>query len=150
MKKILLLLFSILLLFGCETKEEREQRKKDEEIQKITEELTQNETPEEAKADKVVTIFCLTTSKKCESLKVVSEEIKEGENLKLYFFNLDEIKDEVKTIYKTTYELNDYTGYLPYIMIVSKNKLISTHTDTLDKESFIEYLKENKIISSDL
>lgn len=154
MKKALLLLIFFFFLTSCETAQEKDMRKKEEEIEKITEEIEKQDVPEEIKqwlidnkVKNVITILCLSTSRKCNALKIVSDEIAKEYDLSIYYNNLDELKDNVISILKTTYELNDYTGYMPYIYIINTDKLLSTHTDTFSKEEFIEYLKQNKIIS---
>ena len=157
MKKAVLFILLILFLTGCETQSERDERKKNEEINKITDELKEEKIPEEAqqwlidtKMNSVVTIYCLSTSTKCKKLEEVSNNIKtKYEDIKLYFYKLDEIEESLKNVYKNTYELSDYTGYLPYISIIHKENVISTHTDTLTEEEFINYLKENKIITEE-
>jgi alkyl hydroperoxide reductase subunit AhpC len=143
------------MLFGCETQEERIKREKDEKVEEITKELTSKEIPKDVQnwivsttLDKVITVFCITTSKKCTEEKNIIEEIKTEYNVNMYYINVDEIPDESKNIYKTTYDIEDYTGYLPYMLVTDSKEVISTHTDMLKKEDFVNYLKELKIISS--
>src|SRR5574344_1601433 len=154
MKRIVILLFLVLLVVGCETAASRDKKKQEEELKKITEEINKNDVPEESKkwlidnkTSSVITVFCMSTSKKCESLKELLTDIETNYKLKTYYFNFDEVKDEVKSVYKTTYTIDDYTGYLPYIMVVNKDKLTFTHTDTLDKTNLIDLLTQNKIIN---
>ena len=155
MKKILLLLLIVFMLFGCETQEERIKREKNEKVEEITKELANKEVPKEVQnwivsttLDKVITVFCITTSKKCTEEKNIVEEIKAEYDVNMYYINVDEIPEKSKNIYKTTYEIEDYTGYLPYMLVTDSKEVISTHTDMLKKEDFVNYLKELKIISS--
>lgn len=155
MKKLFILVLFILLLTGCKTQEDIQKEKKEEEINKISEELDKEEVPTEAKewlinikTEDVLTVFCISTSKKCATLKEDINSIKKEYKLLTYYFEFDKIDENVRKVYKETFKLNDYTGYLPYIIISSKNTLIKTHTDTLSKDDLIKLLKENKIISN--
>lgn len=155
MKKLFMLLLIIFMLVGCETQEERDARKKSEEIKKINESLTTSEIPEETrqwlvdtKMENVITVFCITSSKKCEELSNTIEEVKKNNGVITHIINLDTIADNVKNVYKTTYELKDYTGYLPYIFITSKEELLYTHTDIISQEELINVLKENEIVQN--
>ena len=56
---------------------------------------------------------------------------------------IDKITEEEKDIYKKTYELKDYTGYLPYIMLIEKNKLLVTKTDIYKLEDLKKIIKKN-------
>jgi len=141
------------MLVSCETKEEMEIRKKNEEIEKIKTELNENNIPESTKewlvdinTDKVVTILCLNTSNKCNKL---NDEIKEitDTKYKIYYINLDEITEEEKNIYKNQFEIKDYTGYVPYIIISNRNKLLSTKTDVKNFNEINNILKQLKIVS---
>ena len=153
MKKYFMLVICLLMLVSCETKEEMEIRKKNEEIEKIKTELNDNNIPESTKdwlvdinTEKVVTILCLNSSNKCNKLK---DEIQTIENteFKTYYINLDEITEEEKNIYKNQFEIKDYTGYVPYIIISNKNKLLFTKTDVKNFNEINDVLKQLKIVS---
>ncbi len=133
MKKVLVILLALLILCGCETQEQRDIRKHQEEIEKATQEVGSSNIPENAKkwlvdvkTEKVVTVLCITTSNKC---KKIQENFDQINNKFKYFINLDEIEDDEKNVYKTTFELDDYTSYVPYVIISEKNKLLTTETD---------------------
>ena len=152
-KKLLFLLLICILVTACQTQEERELQKEKERVNEITKEIEKNtEVPEETKkwlidnkAKKVLTILCLKTSNRCNKIK---EEIKDIEkNITVYYVELDDLADEVKDIYKTTYSLNGYTGYLPYTFLVDNNKLLATNTSIKDIDDIRTFLKENKIVS---
>ena len=138
MKKVLVVLLSLLIICGCETQEQRDIRKHQEEIDKVTQEVSSSNIPENAKkwlvdikTEKVVTVLCITTSSKC---KIMQEKFDQVNNKLKYFINLDEIEDEEKNVYKTTFELDDYTSYVPYIIISDSNKLLTTKTDITIEE----------------
>ena len=153
-KKLLMILLCLLfILTGCQTQEEIQQQKEKERIEEITKEVEENtEIPEEAKqwmidnkSVKVVTILCIKTSNRCEAIKKELEEAKL--DIKNYYIELDDLPDNVKDIYKNTYELKDYTGYLPYVIVVNNNKLIATKSDAKNFEDIKTLLIENKIVS---
>lgn len=151
MKKVVLIT-CLLLLTSCKTQEQVKEEKKQEEINKVKEEINKIEVPEstkewllKTKTENVLTIICITTSSKCKNLKNNIESL--NKNILTYYYNVDELTQEELKIYKETYELKDYTGYLPYIMITNKNNLIATIKDTTDPEEIINILKQNKIVS---
>ncbi len=152
-KKLLILTVIILLLSACKTQEEIEEEKEKQRIDEITKEVEKNtEVSEDAKkwlidnkATKVLTIFCMKTSSRCNKLK---EDVKEYENkLKIYYIEMDETDDSTKEIYKTTYELKEYTGYLPYAILVDNNRLIDYLNKISDIKDIKELLVKNKIVS---
>ncbi len=151
MKKILLLITCVFLITtGCQTQEEREQEKEKQRIDNITEEVKKNtEIPEEAKtwmidnkSKKVLTILCIKTSNRCLKLK---EDIKDlDKNVKVYYIELDDLEDDVKNIYKETYNLDNYTGYLPYVYLVDNNKLISKNANVKNIDDLKEMITNEK------
>lgn len=154
MKKVIILLCLFFLVVGCETKEERDEKKKQEEIKKVTEKLDKQELSEEAKkwllstkTEKVITIFCVSTSKKCEEIKAIVDEVQTKYKNITYYYNLDEIDEETKKTLKETYKIDDYASYTPYLFVTIKDKLINTHTGSFTKEEYIEFLKTSKVIS---
>ena len=60
---------------------------------------------------------------------------------------MDKIDDDTKDVYKTTYELENYTGYLPYILIVKNDKKIDYSTNIKDIKDIKDILIKNKIVS---
>ena len=66
------------------------------------------------------------------------------EEIKIYYIEIDNLTEEEKEIYKTTYTLNDYTGYLPYIMLTDKDKLINTKTDIYKLEDLEKIIKKEQ------
>lgn len=151
MKKILLLITCVFLITtGCQTQEEREQEKEKQRIDNITEEVKKNiEIPEEAKtwmidnkSKKVLTILCIKTSNRCLKLK---EDIKDlDKNIKVYYIEVDDLEEDVKNIYKTTYNLDDYTGYLPYVYLVDNNKLINKNANVKSIDDLKEMITNEK------
>ena len=146
MKKVLLII-CIILLTGCKTQEEIKEEKRQEEINKIKEEVNNTEVPEstkdwliKTKTENVLTILCITTSNKCNTLKNNLKDLSK-DNILVYYYNVDELTNEELKIYKTTYELKDYTGYLPYIILTNNDKLITTIKDTIDIETINNIIK---------
>lgn len=151
MKKLFIILF-LLVLTGCQTKEEIEKQKKEEEIQNITEEINKKDVPESTKewlikneSEKVLTILCITTSNKCKELKENINTLKE--KITTYYLNVDKLNDEELLIYKTKYELKDYNSYLPYIFVGERNKLLTTIKDEKDVNKILTVLIDKKIVS---
>lgn len=146
MKKVLIII-CLILLTGCKTQEEIKEEKRQEEINKIKEEVNNTEVPEstkdwliKTKTENVLTILCITTSNKCNTLKNNLKDLSK-DNILVYYYNVDELTNEELKIYKTTYELKDYTGYLPYIILTSNDKLITTIKDTIDIETINNIIK---------
>lgn len=146
MKKVLIII-CLILLTGCKTQEEIKEEKRQEEINKIKEEVNNTEVPEstkdwliKTKTENVLTILCITTSNKCNTLKNNLKDLSK-DNILVYYYNVDELTNEELKIYKTTYELKDYTGYLPYIILTSNDKLITTIKDTIDIEKINNIIK---------
>lgn len=146
MKKVLLII-CLILLTGCKTQEEIKEEKRQEEINKIKEEVNNTEVPEstkdwliKTKTENVLTILCITTSNKCNTLKNNLKDLSK-DNILVYYYNVDELTNEELKIYKTTYELKDYTGYLPYIILTNNDKLITTIKDTIDIETINNIIK---------
>lgn len=154
MKKIvLILLITLVFITGCKTQEEIEKEKEKQRIEEITKEVEKNtEVSEDAKkwlvdnkSKKVLTVLCISTSKRCEEVKV---DLKNYESkLKVYYFELDKIEENDANTYKTTYELKNYTGYLPYIYLVDNNKLVDYERDIRKVEDIKTFLVKNKIVS---
>ncbi len=153
MKKILLTILFLIFITGCQTQEERELKKEKQRVDEITKEVEKNtEIPEEAKtwmidnkSKTVLTILCLKTSNRCvEIQKGLAEYEKE---VKIYYIEFDDLDENIKDIYKKTYELDNYTGYLPYVYLVSNNKLIKTNSKVKDITDIKNMLIENKIVS---
>ena len=58
-----------------------------------------------------------------------------------YYIELDNLDENIKKHYKEYFELKDYTGYLPYILLSEKDKLLSTHHDIYKLEDLKKILK---------
>ena len=154
MKKIILIIIVMLLFVtGCKTQEEIAEEKEKQRIEEITKEVEKNtEVSEDVKkwlvdnrSKKVLNILCISTSKRCTEIK---EDVKNYENkIKVHYIELDKIEEADAESYKTTYELKDYTGYLPYIYLVDNNKLIDYERDIRKLEDIKSFLVKNKIVS---
>lgn len=148
-KKIIVIISMLFLIVGCQTQEEILEQKEKARVDEITNEVKKNaEIPEEAKqwlidnkSKKVLTIFCIKTSNRCNKIKENISEIEKS--IKTYYIELDDLEDEIKDFYKKTYELNDYTGYLPYAILVNNNKLVSTNSTIKDIEDIKTMINEN-------
>lgn len=151
--KITTLFIAIILLCGCQTKEQIQEKKEKERIDEITKEVEKNkEISEEAKkwlidnkSSTVMTIYCISTSNRCTKIKENIEEF--NKKIKIHYLEMDKIDDDTKNVYKTTYELENYTGYLPYILIVKNDKKIDYSTNIKDVKDIKDLLIKNKIVS---
>ena len=147
MKKILIIILIITLLCSCKTQEEIKEEKNKKEINEITENISKENIPEKAKqwiidtkTEKVLTIICTSESKKCNNIKENIEKV--NKEVKTYYLEINNMEDVEKEIYKKTYELKDYTGYLPYIMLTNKGKIIESQTDKYKEEDIKKIIKK--------
>ena len=123
MKKMLLTILSLGILCSCQTQEEIQKEQELKELETIKEHVKNENIPEnvkewliDSKTQKILTILCTKESKKCEKIKSNIDEL--NKEVKTYYVEIDKITEEEKDIYKETYELKDYTGYLPYICLL--------------------------------
>lgn len=152
-KKLLVLFISLFMICACQTQEKIKEEKEKKRIDEITKEVNNSyKISEDAKkwlvdnkSTKVLTILCIKTSNRCNKIK---DNIKDYEKkLKVYYIELDDLEDNEKDVYKKTYELKDYTGYLPYIYLVNNNKLIDYNKDIKSIDDIKDFLIKNKIVS---
>ena len=148
MKKMLLTILSLGILCSCQTQEEIKKEQELKELETIKEHVKNENIPEnvkewliDSKTQKILTILCTKESKKCEKIKSNVDEL--NKEVKTYYVEIDKITEEEKDIYKKTYELKDYTGYLPYIMLIEKDKLLVTKTDIYKLEDIKKIIKKN-------
>ena len=149
MKKMLLIIMSISILCSCQTQEELKKKKELDNKNEIKENLDKKNIPEttkewiiDSKTEKTLTIICTDKSKKCKEIKNNLKELEK--EIKTYYIEIDNITKEEKEIYKTTYELNNYTGYLPYIMLIDNDKLLDTKTDVYKLEDLKKIIKKEQ------
>lgn len=153
-KKIFLILLLIFIFSGCKTQEEIMQEKEKERVDQISKEVEENkEIPQETKewiidnkSKKVLTILCIKSSKKCQNIKQNINVF--NNNIKTYYIELDDTFENVKDVYKNTYELDNYTGYLPYAFYVNNDILIDKIANINNIEDINNFLIKNKIVSN--
>ena len=145
MKK-LLLISCLLLLCSCESKEQIEKKNEEKKYNEMVSEVQKSDSPESTKEwlidvnqGKVLTILCITTSGKCTKIK---ENVSKIKGAKVYYLNVDELNDQEKDTYKNKFTLNDYTGYLPYLMLSNDNKLLKTKTDIYEVNDINKFITE--------
>ncbi len=143
MKKILLGSLILLLLCSCDNNKNTEI--KNQTLENTTNEIDNMNVSEELKAwlndiktNKVLTIFCISTSKRCEKIKGSIDEIT---NVNKYIIMLDQLNDEEKSIYKSKFDIKDYTGYVPYLILSDKDKLINTKKNISDINDVKDFIK---------
>ena len=146
MKKILLIT-CLLILCSCETKESKIKKEEEKKLNDLTNSVEKSSNPDSTKEwlisvakDKVLTIFCISTSSKCSK---INENINNIKGSKVYYLNLDELTDDEKNVYKTKFDISDYTSYVPYLILSDEDKLIKTGTDIYEINSINEFIKND-------
>ncbi len=110
-------------------------------ISKATETI-QNWYNEVTSGEGVVTVIASSTCPHCQNYKPIITEICEKENIKLYFFESDELEENDYNIVTNTIKLENYEGYVPYTFIVKDGKLVTDYTGEQDESSTRDMLKE--------
>lgn len=90
----------------------------------------------------VVTVIASSTCPHCKNYKPVITEVCEKENIKLYFFESDELSEDDYTILTNSINLKNYEGYVPYTFIVKDRNFVLDHTGEQDETSTRDMLKE--------
>ena len=114
---------------------------------KVEKEYIVSEWLEDSKGEEpVVTVIGMSTCGHCQSYKPVIEKLAEEKGFKLYFFESDLLPQNEATMIETTYELNAYEGYVPFTYIVQNGVVIAENTGYKDKETAVDFLKQNGVI----
>lgn len=90
----------------------------------------------------VVTVIASSTCPHCKNYKPIITEVCEKENIKLYFFESDELSEDDYTILTNSINLKNYEGYVPYTFIVKDRNFVSDHTGEQDETATREMLTE--------
>lgn len=90
----------------------------------------------------VVTVIASSTCPHCKNYKPIITEVCEKENIKLYFFESDELSEDDYTILTNSINLKNYEGYVPYTFIVKDRNLVLDHTGEQDETATRDMLKE--------
>lgn len=90
----------------------------------------------------VVTVIASSTCPHCKNYKPIITEVCEKENIKLYFFESDELSEDDYTILTNSINLKNYEGYVPYTFIVKDRNFVLDHTGEQDETATRDMLKE--------
>lgn len=90
----------------------------------------------------VVTVIASSTCPHCKNYKPIITEVCEKENIKLYFFESDELSEDDYTILTNSINLKNYEGYVPYTFIVKDRNFILDHTGEQDETATRDMLKK--------
>lgn len=94
----------------------------------------------------VVTVIASSTCPHCKNYKPVITEVCEKENIKLYFFESDELSEDDYTILTNSINLKNYEGYVPYTFIVKDRNFVLDYTGEQDETSTRDMLKETGLL----
>lgn len=90
----------------------------------------------------VVTVIASSTCPHCKNYKPIITEVCEKENIKLYFFESDELSEDDYTILTNSINLKNYKGYVPYTFVVKDRNFVLDHTGEQDETTTRDMLKE--------
>ena len=94
----------------------------------------------------VVTVISLTTCPHCKNYNPVISGIANEENIKLYWFDIDNMDNSSSSILTDTYTLENYTGASPYTFITKNGEFIADVVGGMGEEDTRAFLKQNGVI----
>lgn len=102
---------------------------------------------EDTKADQyVVTVIGLTYCQHCKNYNPVISSIANSENIKLYWFDIDNMDNASSSILTDTYNFEQYTGASPYTAITKNGEVIAEYVGGMGEEDTRAFLKENGVL----
>lgn len=96
----------------------------------------------------VVTVIASSTCPHCKNYKPIITEVCEKENIKLYFFESDELSQDDYTILTNSINLQNYEGYVPYTFIVKDRNFVLDHTGEQDETSTRDMLSKAMLLEN--
>ncbi len=96
--------------------------------------------------DEIVTVIASSTCPHCQEYKPVIENLASEKGFTLYFFEADYLDETDYTMLTGTFEIENYTGAVPYTFIVKDGKFVADTIGYSDEDTTISFLKENNII----
>lgn len=100
------------------------------------------------KGEYVVTVIGASYCSHCQEYKPVIKALANKYGFNLYFYESDILSDDEQSILYDTFELPDFEGYVPYTIIFKDGKPLKTTTGFANKDTTIEFLKENGVIKN--
>lgn len=96
----------------------------------------------------VVTVIASSTCPHCKNYKPIITEVCEKENIKLYFFESDELSQDDYTILTNSINLQNYEGYVPYTFIVKDRNFVLDHTGEQDETGTRDMLSKAMLLEN--
>ena len=89
-----------------------------------------------------VVVIGLTYCGHCHNFNPVITKISEEYNLPLYWFDIDDLDSEDSTKLSTMFESHGYEGSSPYIAVLKKGEVVTTHVGEMARKATLSFLKE--------
>lgn len=97
--------------------------------------------------DYAVVVIGLTYCSHCHNFNPVITKISEENNLPLYWFDYDALNEEDQELLTNTFSEHGYEGASPYIAVMKKGEVVSTHVGEMGRDATLELLKEAEVIN---
>ena len=96
----------------------------------------------------VVTVIGASYCTHCQEYKPVIKALSKKYGFNLYFIESDTLSEEDQNILYNTFELPNFEGYVPYTVIIKDGKPLTSTTGFANRETTIDFLKENGVIKN--
>ena len=96
----------------------------------------------------VVTVIGASYCSHCQEYKPIIRKLSKKYDFNMYFFESDILEQDKQDILYNSFELPEFNGYVPYTVIFKDGKPIASTTGFADKETTINFLKENGVIKN--
>lgn len=96
----------------------------------------------------VVTVIGASYCSHCQEYKPIIQKLSRKYDFNMYFFESDTLEKENQDILYNSFELPEFDGYVPYTVIFKDGKPIVSTTGFADKDTTINFLKENGVIKN--
>ena len=93
-----------------------------------------------------VVVIGLTYCSHCHNFNPVITKISGEYNLPLYWFDIDALAEEDATKLSEAFEAHGYEGSSPYIAVLKKGEVVSTHVGEMGRDNTLSFLKEAEAI----
>lgn len=141
-KVIILVLVGILAFVGLSIFTERATKEQTTEAQIDVTALTSSIPNDEYS----VVVIGLTYCSHCHNFNPVITKVSKDYNLPLYWFDYDALSDADAETLRNAFSDHGYEGASPYIAVMKKGEVVSTHVGEMGKDATITFLKEAEVI----
>lgn len=93
-----------------------------------------------------VVVIGLTYCSHCHNFNPVITKVSNDYNLPLYWFDYDALSDSDAETLRNAFSEHGYEGSSPYIAVMKKGEVVSTHVGEMGKDATISFLKEAEVI----